>query len=395
MPLNPKTRREVFEVVWTTVRDHHWDPNLGGVNWLAARRKWEPRALSSPTDAGFYDALEGLLGELKQSHFAVIPPFDDRPSAGRGGGGVSGATLAWVENQVLVSAVRPDSPASQAGIKPGFALLALGGRPLAPLVGKLLAAKARPVDVGLLLRSLAGGGIGQRAQWIVKDEADRERTVSVALAAPSGEIVQQLGLPPLPVEFESRALENQIGYLRFNIFLLPNLEKLRTAAEGMPDAKGIVLDLRGNPGGLLPITYAIAGILSSKPGNLGTMKQRNATLRFPFAPQEPRYGGPLAILTDELSLSCSEVLAGGLQENGRAKIVGRRTGGMVLPAAIKILPGGGRLEYAIADFKTPKGVLLEGRGVIPDIPVNLTRKLLLEDPDPDLTAARKWIESKR
>ena len=173
---------------------------------------------------------------------------------------------------------------------------------------------------------------------MVRDETDRERTVNVVCAPPKGEIVQQLGLPPVPVEFESKTLENNVGYLRFNIFLLPNLQKLRAAAEEMGGAKGIVLDLRGNPGGLLPITYSIAGILSPKSGNLGTMRQRNGTLRFPFTPQEPRYAGPLAILTDELSLSCSEVLAGGLQELGRAKIVGRRTGGMVLPAQIKILP---------------------------------------------------------
>jgi carboxyl-terminal processing protease len=125
------------------------------------------------------------------------------------------------------------------------------------------------------------------------------------------------------------------------------------------------------------------------------MRQRNTALIFPVNPQEPKFGGPLAVLTDELSLSCSEVLAGGLQEMGRAKIIGRRTGGMVLPAQIRRLPGGGRLEHAIADFKTPKGVYLEGRGVIPDIPVALTRKLLLSDPDPDITVALKWIASQK
>lgn len=396
MTLNPKMRREIFQIVWTTVRDYHYDPTLGGVNWLAARKKWEPRALAAPTDAGFYEALSGLLGELKQSHFAVIPPFDARSKAegGASGGGVSGATLAWAENQVLVSQVRDGSPAAEAGIKPGFALLVRDGKPLAPVVQKFVAAKARPVEIGLFLRSLAGGGVGQSVAWAVRDETDRDRLVNVVCAPPKGEVVQQLGLPPVPVEFESKTLENNIGYLRFNIFLLPNLQKLRAAAEEMGGAKGIILDLRGNPGGLLPITYSIAGILSPKPGNLGTMRQRNGTLRFPFTPQEPRYAGPLAILTDELSLSCSEVLAGGLQELGRAKTVGRRTGGMVLPAQIKILPGGGRLEYAVADFKTPKGVLLEGRGVIPDIPVTLTRKLLLESSDPDVAAAQKWIAGK-
>ena len=396
MSLNPKMRREIFEIVWTTVRDAHWDPALGGVNWIAARKKWEPRALSAKADAGFYEALEGLLGELKQSHFAVIPPFEDRPKSESGGGGVSGATLAWAENQVLVSAVRADSPAEKAGIKPGFVLLARNGKPLAPLVQKLVAAKARPVEIGLFLRSLAGGGVGQTLAWTVKDETDAVRDISVACASPKGEIVQQLGLPPVPVEFESKILDDGSWYFRFNIFLIDNQNAFRDALAENQKARSLVLDLRGNPGGLLPMTYGFANRLALWRGNLGTQQQRNNRLRFPVAPfeGEPVYRGPVAILTDELSLSCSEVLAGGLQEMGRAKTVGRRTGGMVLPASIKILPGGGRLEFAVADFKTPKGVLLEGRGVIPDIPVPLTRKLLLSGPDPDLAAAQKWIASK-
>ncbi|MGC4045316.1 MAG: S41 family peptidase [Armatimonas sp.] len=222
------------------------------------------------------------------------------------------------------------------------------------------------------------------------------KVIPIPYTVPPGEIVQQLGLPPVLVDSESKVLESGIWYFRFNIFLLRNLEAFKTALAENRSAPALILDIRGNPGGLIPITTGIASRLALWPGILGKMAQRGATLVFPASPleDEPSFKGPVAILTDELSLSCSEVLAGGLQEAGRAKTVGRRTGGMVLPAQIRQLPGGARLEHAIADFKTPKGVLLEGRGVNPDIPVALTQKLLLADPEPDITAAQKWIATK-
>jgi carboxyl-terminal processing protease len=153
------------------------------------------------------------------------------------------------------------------------------------------------------------------------------------------------------------------------------------------------VDLRGNPGGLGVITYGIAGMVSQKPGSLGAMRSRTTTLQFPILPQAPRYAGPLVILTDELSASCSEILAGGLQELKRAVVIGRKTAGMVLPSAVEKLPGGVRLQYVFADFKTPKGVLLEGKGVIPDIAVALTPTSLRQLGDPDIAAALAYLKS--
>jgi carboxyl-terminal processing protease len=95
----------------------------------------------------------------------------------------------------------------------------------------------------------------------------------------------------------------------------------------------------------------------------------------------------VAILTDELSASTSEVMAGGLQDLKRARTVGGRTAGMVLPSMVERLPGGIRLQYAVADFRTPNGVLLEGRGVQPDVPVIETRTDLAAGRDPVLEAA--------
>jgi carboxyl-terminal processing protease len=402
MALDQRTRRAAFDKVWITVRDTHWDPTLGGVNWLAVRKKYLPRALAARTDGDFWIVLQQMVEELKQSHFAIIPPgaYTGSEVGGRehrGSGGYCGASLTLADGKVLIDSVRNDSSAAEAKLTPGMIVLAIGRTTLMRVLEPLLMRKARPVDLALALRALAGGGVGETVPWRVVDGSGAERVITVRYASPPGKVVQQLGLPPVAVESESKRLEGTgVWYFRFNIFLLPNMEAFTAALAENRDAPALILDLRGNPGGLLPITSGIASRLALWPGILGKQKQRGNTLVFPASPleEEPSFKGPVAILTDELSLSCSEVLAGGLQEMRRARVVGRRTGGMVLPALITALPGGARLEHAIADFKTPKGVLIEGRGVTPDIPVPLTRNLLLADPDPDVTAALKWIGTK-
>ncbi len=400
MSLPQKTRRAALEKVWTLVRDTHWDPALVGASWAAARKKFLPRALAAPSDEAFWGVLQEMLDTLGQSHFAILPPGAYTGSeAGSGrrrsGGGFCGARLSLSEGQVLIASVRAGSPAEEAGLKPGWRVSGIGGQKVSATLNPLLSRKARAVDLGLALRALAGvGSPGESVPWVVEDG----KTVAVRYAEPPGQVVQQLGLPPVPVESESKRLDGGAWYFRFNIFLVLNMEAFVAALSENQDAPGLILDLRGNPGGLSSITWGIASRVALWPGILGKQKMRGSTLVFPvlILDDDPKpFRGPVAVLTDELSLSCSEVLAGGLQELGRARVFGRTTGGMVLPALISQLPGGARLEHAVADFKTPRGVLLEGRGVVPDFPVVLTRKTLLEDSDPDLTAAQKWIAAKK
>jgi len=105
------------------------------------------------------------------------------------------------------------------------------------------------------------------------------------------------------------------------------------------------------------------------------------------APGRHPYGGPLLILTDEGTASAAEILAAGLQEAGRARVVGDASLGAVLPSVVESLPHGAVMQVVVADFKTPKGVLLEGRGVQPDQRVLETRAAFASGHDPVLDAA--------
>jgi carboxyl-terminal processing protease len=122
------------------------------------------------------------------------------------------------------------------------------------------------------------------------------------------------------------------------------------------------------------------------------MRMRVGYQNFKVTPQKNPYLGPVVILMDQMSASTSEVFASGMQEIGRAVVVGEQSAGAALPSIIQKLPTGALFQYAIADFKTPKGTLIEGRGVIPDVEIKLSRAALLAGSDTQLDAAVASIQ---
>jgi C-terminal processing protease CtpA/Prc len=213
-----------------------------------------------------------------------------------------------------------------------------------------------------------------------------------------GKLVTFGNLPEQRVYFESRRLPGGAGYLHFNEFLDPVsiMPQVEAAMKEFANAPGIVLDLRGNPGGIGIMAMGIAGFFVGEQGKkLGEMKMREVTLKFVIYPRAEVFEGPLAILVDSGSASTSEILAQGMQDLGRARIFGTPTAGAALPSDIVRLPNGDGFQYAQASYTSEKGKVLEGAGVTPDEIVRQTRDDLSAGRDPVAEAAEKWILSTR
>jgi carboxyl-terminal processing protease len=181
--------------------------------------------------------------------------------------------------------------------------------------------------------------------------------------------------------------------------LQPVLEDIKKAMARFSahHIRAVVLDLRGNPGGQGAMAIPVASLFVTAPVTLGTLKFRDFGQTMIAKPEIGAlpFTGPMAILTDEGTASTSEMLAAGLQEAKRAVVVGDSTLGAVLPSVVEALPGGAIMQYVVADFKTPKGILLEGRGVQPDRRVVETRAALRTGRDPVLDAALVAIRASR
>lgn len=414
-----------FDKVWETVKVSHFDPTLGGVDWDAAKAKYRPKVEQATTMAAARMAMNEMLGELKHSHTGIIPveayqetaaaKSDSKAKADVNSGGSkanestspgdAGLSLRVLGDAAVVTKVRAGSPAEAAGIKLGWALVSAGGSPVTPTIKKIREAVAPNNEQEFLLsravESKIDGKLGETIKMTFEDGTGSLVEKSVMLAAPAGNVVTMLNLPPIPVDFESRKIPagagGSVGYIWFSIFLDPGslTPKINDAMRSFKDCRGVVLDLRGNPGGIGAMSMGIAGWFITEPKALGEMIMRGTSLKFVANPRAATFDKPLAILVDGCSVSTSEIMAGGMKDIGRARLFGTRTAGAALPSALERLPNGDALQYVIANYISAGGKPLEGDGVSPDEIVPLDRAELLKGHDNQLDAALKWINNSK
>jgi carboxyl-terminal processing protease len=147
-------------------------------------------------------------------------------------------------------------------------------------------------------------------------------------------------------------------------------------------------------GGIVMMVPGIAGyFVPEKNVHMGTLQTRETELKLVIFPRLVQFAGPVAVLTDACSVSAAELLSGGLQAIGRARVFGMPTAGEALPAQMMRLPNGDGFLFVFADYQTPGDQRLEGDGVLPDEPVPYDRQTLLAGDDPMLAAAARWIAS--
>lgn len=400
-------RRELvlqsFDFIWNTVREKHWDPDLRGLNWEAVRDSLRPRVEAAASLDEARGAMRALLGTLGQSHFGVIPraTYDDLAGGSGGAGrgeGAPGVDLRVLDGRAIAVAVAADAPAAALGVAPGWELLRAGEEELPPLLASLGERLAGQIDrdfrLAMAVRARLGGAPGDTVATRWRDGAGREVDLRLPLAVPKGSRAVLGGLPPFYVDLSWRRLPAGPGYVALNVFFDPVtvMPAFARAMTELRDAPGLILDLRGNPGGIGNMALGMAGWLVAERGrSLGVMRTRGSQMNFAVIPRAVTYDGPVAVLVDGLSGSTAEILAGGLQSLGRARVFGTRTAGAALPAVTAELPDGDVLLYAVADYVTAAGVSLEGAGVAPDVEVALTRESLLSGKDAVLDAAVAWI----
>jgi len=396
-----KLRRQSFEKVWNIINEKHYDPTFGGVDWQKMREIYQPQAESAKSDAEFHGVLNRMLRELKLSHFAVYQMTAPMQTV-KFVPGIVEIELKILDNQAVISQVQTGSMAEQAGLKTGFVIENIDGKTVAELLAPLeksfvkrpLPEAQKRIHRERTLLSFFGGNIETKARIEVLNGKNQRQIFDVARVKRKGEMSAAVGnFTPQEVIFEAKRLANGIGYIRFNIWVIPQMPKIREAIRLMMDAPGIVFDLRGNPGGLGAMAPGVAGLLVKEQTSLGSMTGRNSEIKFIVYPQADVYEGKVAILTDYGTGSTSEIFAAGMQEIGRAKVVGERSAGAVLPSVFDTLPTGAIFQYAISDYKSPKSILIENRGVIPDTEIKLTRQTLLDGRDVQIEEAIKQIKN--
>ena len=398
--LTAAERRAIFDTVWQTMNDEYFDPTFGGLDWQAIGDEYRQRLATVQDDDTFWrQVLNPMLWELSVSHLVALPPelatLIDRMTFATGSLGMD---VRLLDGMAVVTQIVEGSPADEAGLRPGFVITSVDGWTLEDIAAD--SAQTPPDNErhrrGIAvqgMRDLLYGDTGTEVVVEYLDANDRPQRATLQFAPRRGSACAEFdpSVPPACAEIEMRRLANDIGYLRFSGFLNAVLDGVLQAIDDLHDTPALIIDLRGNPGGLFFVRKAIASHLVGTPEVFIRYQYRDGMEEAFLDPVPDAYPGEVVILVDEHSASSSEEFAGSLQALGRATIVGSQTPGRCLNANIVPLPNGAILVYPFGQPQTPDGRVLENNGVVPDIEVALDRNLLLQGIDTQLDAAIEYV----
>ena len=392
-------REAAFEYAWHVVNDRFYDPAFNGVDWEAVRLRYLPQLERVESDAGFYSLLGRMVGELRDSHTRVYNARDYRNRIESVMSTV-GIRVAEVDGEVAVVEVIPDTSAAAAGMRRGMVVKSINGESALERLRRLEA--DAPKDASperrqrtTYSRMIAGGANGT---LVLEVRGDPGR--------PAQRYELQRTEHETPVVVSSRILDGNIGLIAFNRFRPDTAADFARALARVADTDGIILDLRGNPGGNIGAMMSIAQNFFPDTRHVLTRRTRMIAAADAEPYSQPRispevrinangraYTRPLAVLIDGHSASSSELLATMLREQRGAYVIGRPSCGCVVAVRGSgyRLAGGGALYVAETGFVTPRGNRMEGMGIRPDAQVALTLADLNGRVDRDAVVARDWI----
>jgi carboxyl-terminal processing protease len=384
-------RAAAFDFVWDTINQNYVDPKFNGVDWAATGGKYRPLAIGAKTDEEFWDVLNKMAGELRDSHTRVEPP--NFVALRRRQESVSlGLELDRVEGKISVVHVTPDSDAWWAGIRPGMEVAQIDGRSAEQRYGAVLEGEreqsTKHAKERRAFRTMLLGEPDSKTafEFVRSDGSKFDATLSrkVVRAMPSATV---------------RTLPSGHVYLRFSSFSMSLRGRVLDAIREHKSAPGLIIDLRNNGGGAALLVEDIADLLLTKKTEVGQIITRTGqpVRLFGFAVESLKrtlegspdaYDKPVVVLINGSSASASELFAGWFQDIGRVTVIGQRSCGCLQGyLGYASVPGGGELAYSEIGMVSMKGHRIEREGVVPDIEIPLTAEDLRINRDRALEAA--------
>jgi carboxyl-terminal processing protease len=384
-----------FDATWRTVLDKHYDPTLACLDWPKIREIYGARVSKAKDAEEAYGHINAMLSTLGQSHLRAVAPGRSRKAGNLDRGpAVVPVGVRIVDGRAVVTRDALDGVSS--GLQPGSVLVEVDAVGVQEEVDRELAAEGREVEKRLMAARAVMGMLhcpeGGHKSVTVLDPGQNDERVERSITCVMPAATESLGnLRNVAVRTDARMIEGTaIGYLAFNVWMVPLMSgKIRPALRQLEDAgmRGLILDLRGNPGGVGAMSIPMARELVAEEIDLGRMQMREMTQEYKVEPNPEAFTGPVVLLIDEGTASTSEIFAIGMRDAGRVSIVGASTSaGMALPSLMEQLPDGGRLQYVVGEYRSPKGTVAEGEGVTPDVLVKETREDFAAGKDPVLDA---------
>src|SRR6201996_19093 len=302
------------------------------------------------------NAINGALTGLDpHSSYMNAKAFRDMQVQTKGEFGGLGIEVS--EEKGIIKVVSPidDTPAARAGIKPGDIITALDGK---TLIG---------MSLNDAVDKMRGPPNSKIVLTIKRQDVEKPLEVSLIRETIKIQVVK------------SRMEPNDIGYIRLSQFTEQADSGIKAAVKALKaqnggKLRGLVLDLRNNPGGLLDQAVSVSSDFIDQ-GEIVSTRARHPedSQRWDAKGDDILHGAPLVVLVNNGSASASEIVSGALQDHRRAVLVGTRSFGKGSVQTVIPLPGNGAMRLTTARYYTPSGRSIQGLGIQPDVEVSASR----------------------
>jgi carboxyl-terminal processing protease len=377
--------KAIVDEAWQIVNREYVDGTFNRLDWQKTRMELLKRNYRNRQEA--YVAIRSTLKKLGDPYTRFMDPQQFQSLNNQTSGEMSGVGIKLEVNprtqQLVVAEAIENSPAAKAGIKSGDIIVAIDGK----------STKNMNLEGAI---SLIRGEIGKSIT--LKIARGGKSPFDIALTRAQIEVASVFS----EVKQEGKL---KVGYIRLAEFSSHSSEQMQKAIKDLnrKQVNAYVLDMRGNPGGLLQASVEIARMWLDNGTIVKTVDRKGGNEDF-RAVQGALTQLPMAVLVDGNSASASEILAGALKDNRRAQIVGAQTFGKALVQSVHSLSDGSGMAVTVAHYYTPNGTDIGHKGVTPDVKVDLNvneQKNLAESPallgsnqDPQYQRAISVLQSK-
>jgi C-terminal peptidase prc len=377
-PQFTRSQLRVFNLLWGTVRDEYLHPDYNGVDWDDVYRRYEARIKEGLEYPAFHEAMREMLQELGDEHTYYLSPQEVAQQAAELRGELDFAGIGIMvqllpeEGGAVIFQVMPGSPAEQAGLRSHDSILAVDGVP--------------------------AGGLGEDLFYRIRGPEGTE--VRLQVQTP-GQEPREVPITRAPVEFQDlidayRLPGTDVGYLLIPSFWEQGMgHRVAEALEALMaegDLAGLVVDMRINGGGLEEELHRTLSLFTS--GELGAFVSRDGRRLLVASPLPTGNSQevPLVILVGRETASYGEMFSGVLQEQGRARVVGRTTAGSMEIVWETPLQDGSAAWIVRETFRPPSGADWERTGIVPDLEIPLDWEDFVPETDEQLQAALDWLQ---
>jgi carboxyl-terminal processing protease len=366
---------------WRVVNQSYIDETFNHQNWWKLREKYIKKPLGDRAET--YTAIEEMLATLDDPFTRLLRPEQYHSLQVNTSGELSGVGLQINVNPEtkLIEVIAPlaGSPAEAAGIEPRDSILEIDGVDTKTITLDEAAAK---------MRGLVGTPVSLTIQS-GQNKSSQPRTLKL--------IRDRISLNPVYTALDT-STDQKVGYVRLNQFSANAAKEIAHGVHKLEQkgAEAYILDLRNNPGGLLQAGVEIARMWLNN-GTIVYTVNRQGTLGSFESNGEILTDDPLVVLVNQGTASASEILAGALQDNQRALLVGEKTFGKGLIQSLFELPDGSGLAITVAKYETPNHKDINKRGIIPDDVISqqpITYAQIATEADQQYQEALKLLISK-